>query len=424
MGTRVTPPISASQSRGIAGDTAWMFAGSVVYAACQWGIAVILARFGGPEVVGLFVLGSAISTPIIVVAQLGLRQVLITDFSARYDFADYLRLRLSMTVGAFASIVLLLLVLGYQRDALVALAAIAAGRCFESVSDIHYARMQRDERLEKVALFTMTRGVLCLVSVTVVYLTTLSVEAACIAFGAACAVSMIIVDGASERRQERVISFGPRERAKALSLAKTALPLAGSQFFSNLSGNVPRLMLQGLGGTRLLGLYAAIEYFIIAANLVVQAVGQAAAPRLARLFASGEFDAYLRLVRQLLAFFVSVGVAATVGMWVVGPDLLRLIYGPGFELPQSTIMALMAAATLGFAASVLGYAVTATGTFHGLTWRYATVALVSATSALLLTPLWGLSGLAAAIALGHIVGCALPAAFLIAAVAAARARVA
>jgi hypothetical protein len=39
----------------------WTFVGNVVYAACQWGILVALAKLGTPEMVGQFTLGLAVA---------------------------------------------------------------------------------------------------------------------------------------------------------------------------------------------------------------------------------------------------------------------------------------------------------------------------------------------------------------------------
>ena len=39
----------------------WTFAGNAVYAACQWGMLVVLAKLGSPEMIGQFTLGLAVS---------------------------------------------------------------------------------------------------------------------------------------------------------------------------------------------------------------------------------------------------------------------------------------------------------------------------------------------------------------------------
>src|SRR5512143_2641504 len=57
----------------------WTLAGNIVYAGCQWGVLVILAKLGTPEMVGQFALGLAVTAPVIIFANLALRGVQVTD---------------------------------------------------------------------------------------------------------------------------------------------------------------------------------------------------------------------------------------------------------------------------------------------------------------------------------------------------------
>ena len=44
----------------------WTLSGNVVYAACQWGMLVVLAKLGTHQMVGEFALALAITAPIVV----------------------------------------------------------------------------------------------------------------------------------------------------------------------------------------------------------------------------------------------------------------------------------------------------------------------------------------------------------------------
>src|SRR5687767_8033419 len=57
----------------------WTLAGNVIYAACQWGILVVLAKLLAPESVGQFVLGVAVASPVFFLANLQLGSIQATD---------------------------------------------------------------------------------------------------------------------------------------------------------------------------------------------------------------------------------------------------------------------------------------------------------------------------------------------------------
>ena len=54
---------------------AWVLTGNVIYAACQWGAIVALAKLGSSFMIGQFSLGLAIATPVLMFTNLHLRAV-------------------------------------------------------------------------------------------------------------------------------------------------------------------------------------------------------------------------------------------------------------------------------------------------------------------------------------------------------------
>src|SRR5579872_6547075 len=100
----VIGPISAPAGLSVSQNFGWALSGSVVYAACQWGMIVAFAKFGNTLMVGQFSLGLAIATPIIMFTNLQLRFVQATDAIRQYVFSEYLGLRACMTLVAMAAI--------------------------------------------------------------------------------------------------------------------------------------------------------------------------------------------------------------------------------------------------------------------------------------------------------------------------------
>lgn len=66
----------------------WTFIGNVVYAISQWGIIVVLSKFGNVMMVGQYAIGLAVTAPIILFANLKLRDVQATDASSKFRFGE------------------------------------------------------------------------------------------------------------------------------------------------------------------------------------------------------------------------------------------------------------------------------------------------------------------------------------------------
>src|SRR5207247_6401186 len=60
-------------------DFAWTLAGNLVYAGCQWGMVMALAKLSTATAVGQFALGMAVTAPIFLFSNLNLRAIVATD---------------------------------------------------------------------------------------------------------------------------------------------------------------------------------------------------------------------------------------------------------------------------------------------------------------------------------------------------------
>src|SRR5262249_33512279 len=98
----LTRPGVGLRQASLRANFSWSFCGNVVYAACQWGMLIVLAKLASPESVGRFALGLAVTAPVVMLSNLQLRGVLATDARQEHPYTDYLTLRLFTTSGALA----------------------------------------------------------------------------------------------------------------------------------------------------------------------------------------------------------------------------------------------------------------------------------------------------------------------------------
>ena len=98
QGISLTPELP--QGLPLRKNFAWTLSGNVVYAGCQWGMLIAIAKLGTPAMLGQFALGLAIAGPIFIMAQLHLRAVQATDARHEYLFGHYFALRILGTAAA------------------------------------------------------------------------------------------------------------------------------------------------------------------------------------------------------------------------------------------------------------------------------------------------------------------------------------
>src|SRR5258708_16305112 len=101
MTASATPELEASPDAPVAAagislraSFQWSLVGNVAYAACQWAILIVMAKNETQEAVGQFMLALAVTSPVILFANLQLGAIQATDACRQDRFGHYLALRL------------------------------------------------------------------------------------------------------------------------------------------------------------------------------------------------------------------------------------------------------------------------------------------------------------------------------------------
>ncbi|MCA1669355.1 MAG: lipopolysaccharide biosynthesis protein, partial [Thermomicrobia bacterium] len=190
-------------------------------------------------------------------------------------------------------------------------------------------------------------------------------------------------------------SIRPRvDPRRMLRLIWLALPLGLVMMFGSLMTNVPRYFIERLDGTHELGIFAAMAYIVVAGTTVVDALGQAVSPRLAREYAAGAVGAFRALVAKVLGISAVLAAAGVALSLLVGRQVLTLLYRPEYAAHLDVFIWIIAAAGIGYLASVFGYAMTAARQFTIQVPIYALSIVVVTVACALLVPSHGLLGAA------------------------------
>jgi O-antigen/teichoic acid export membrane protein len=351
-----TPPI-----RPLRSNFSWTLIGNIVYAGSQWGILTILARLGSPEAVGVFSLGLAITAPIMLCAGLQLRAVQATDARRTVPFSDYAGTR-TLTTGAAILSIWAIAAAGYRGTTAAAIAALGISKGIESLSDIVYGLWQLQERMDLMAQSLMLRGVASFAAAALCFVTWHTVWAAVCGMAAAWGGVFVFFD----LRRAKGAGGGMirYHRPAIMALLRVALPLGIVTMLVSLNTNVPRYLIGSMRGVRELGIFSALGYPLLAGATIVNALGQSATPRLAAYWANGSLRAFRKLMSQLLAIGLLLGVTGILAAIIAGGPMLKLLYGAAYAQNTGLFIWLMAAAALSYLASFAGYGLTAARRFR------------------------------------------------------------
>jgi O-antigen/teichoic acid export membrane protein len=395
-GQLVTPDanVKSATSGGLSlrRNFSWTATGNLVYAACHWGMLTVLAKLGTPEMVGQFALALAVTAPVLMFLNLQLRGVQATDAKRSFAFPDYLSLRAVTSVGAFVLIVGAAGFATHERSGFIVVCLVGLSKVVDAVSDVFYGMFQQHEQMDLIAKALMFSGGLALsfLSFSIWATGSLAIGATGMAAASFLVFFLFVLPRAKEFSKgtadvTTAIAFH-WHAATLLTLFRTALPLGVVMLLISLNTNMPRYFLEGAVGRRELGIFAALAYLLVAGSTVTSALGQAASPRLAKMYADGRFLAYRTLLTRLILLGLALGLAGATVAAVAGEEVMSLLYTSEYAEHNDALVVLALAGGVRFGASFAGYGMTAARYFDQQIPVFVLVALTSLTTSWALIP--------------------------------------
>ena len=398
-----TVPISKVTTLSWRVNLAWTSAGTLIYAAANWALLSLIAKLGTAEMLGQYALGIAVTAPVLMLAQMNLRAVLATDARGEHSFHDYWKLRLNGTLLGLLAIVAIAAA-GYDRRTAAVIVAVGLAQSVEGVSDIYYGLMQRHERMDRITVSQIWRAMLSLVATGLGVWVTGSVLWGVSAMVVVRLLVLALYDASRGSRdfiaaEPRMESGFRQSAARQLSLLWLAAPLAAVMMLNSLCTNMPRYFVDHYLGTRELGFFTAAASLVSLGNTVVNSIGQAVTPRLAKLLAWEGREKFAAFSLRLMAFGAALGACAVACAVWLGPWVLRLMFKPEYARHHDLLIELMIAGSAGYVASLAGYAVTAARSFQPQAPVFAVATVAALAASAWLIPTRGLTGAAMAIGL-------------------------
>jgi len=257
--------------------------------------------------------------------------------------------------------------------------AVGFAKCVESIADTVYGHLQSVERMDRIAVSMLLKGLLSVLAVSCAMWISHDVLTGVLALTLAWLAVLLAYDfpiaakAAMYRAQPpqpwsgftNPIRLGPRwSAAGVVQIGRLGLPLAIASLFLALANNVPRYFLEHWHGEEALGYFTALAHPTAAFSILLSAFGQAATPRMASFYRSNRRE--FRKVVLMLAAVPIIALTIAIPILVkIGPATLAWLYRGDYAQFFPVFLILLVAGATWSLASVLGYAATAAGKLAG-----------------------------------------------------------
>ncbi len=394
----------------------WTVAGNVIYSACQWGIIIVLAKLVTTDIVGVYSLALAVTTPVIMLSQMNLRIVQATDADYTTAFNTYFSIRFFLTLLALAVIAGVSLVVGKGTSSLLIIVMIGAAKAFESISDVCYGLFMQHERMDLMGKSLVLRSVVSLALFFALLYFLRNTPIGLLGLTLVWAIMLFAYDMRNARKLDRARlfkpgweglqkaseadSFIPRWDLPAFSgIFVLSLPMGIASVLDSLTVYIPRYAIAYFSGDSQLGIFTALSYLLLAIGLVVYSITYASVPRLAQHHARGERREFGLLLLTVFGIIAAVCVVMMLGVLLFGDRLISFLYTERYAQYSNLLVWLMGAGIFLFSGSILNTALISMRRFGVLMAVSLSSVVCTAAASLILIPSKGLVGAVWAVAI-------------------------
>jgi O-antigen/teichoic acid export membrane protein len=397
----------------------WALLANMLYALTQWLLLIVVARLSDPFTLGTFSLVLAVASPVFMATNMRLRFVQSADYAGKWRLADYLRVRTSSAILATLLCALISLFWWNDRVVMMVLWSVSIAKALEALQDTCIGSYQQRSRMELAVVSNLVTGGLSILAFAIAFSLTRSLSWACLALALGRLGGLVFLDLPLSKR---IVASGeslsssagqvPSQLQNWRSLVLLAWPLGVVAALDSLNAGLPRYFLSWAVGNAEVGVFAAMVHLSFAGFVLVNAVGQSMAPRMARQYGKGERREFIRSATQLLGFAVLVGTAGILAASLSGDLVLRLIYGSEFVTRGRDFVLVMTAGALSYLGLSAVFLLSAAQILRVQVWLYAANTIGGIVCGLLLVPVWGIAGAAIAQVVANLLQAAVSYAFL------------
>lgn len=306
----------------------------------------MVTRVGGALGAGNFALTLAIATPLVTVANWGLRNGYIT-LRRRYPFSDFALFR---GIGVLLSSAAIMVAgLAVQPDA-VMVVAVVLFKAADSMLDLLYGRLQRAQQLAPFGMLMVLNGVVT-ASCAVVFGVVGATAAGVVSASSIGSIATLVVAAVYDRAHLGQWTQGRKPGAEGIGgrlwlIAVGCWEIVASQVLAVAAVSIPIWAVALFGGTDEVARFAAAAYMISLGSILGSSLNSTVIGRYQNLISTGRANLVVREARQGGMWVTIAGLTGVIIVGLAGPGVFSAVYGAAFSFSATELMVVAFAAIL------------------------------------------------------------------------------
>lgn len=365
-----------------------------LHAVSQFWLLSLLARYCDATLVGNYVLGFSIATPLVMFLSFRLRIVLANAHSGTDPTWPLVRFRALTSLAIVVAVAAIARLLFGWGTAAIIMVLVGAIKSAEAFSDICYGGFQRLGKGLRAERSMIRRSLLTLLSPGIAIALThdgiIGLLVVLIIWALNAYLDLRQLHSLNPPAAEAAISPGA-----VVTLAERYLPLGLAALLISVAFNLPRYFLGAYVPPRQLAYYGVAAYFGLFTLMLANAATEALLPNVTRRHAASLRDGrYLDAVRRIYRLICAAGAISLLLGLTLGSKLLTLFFGADYAAHLDVLLIVQFASVFGALTVCQGHVVIALGAYREQMIAALTCFALLAVASAWLVPRYGIVGAA------------------------------
>lgn len=305
----------------------YTFLGNAIFSFVKWLILILIVRLTTPEQVGSYTFSVALTTPILLCANMRIRLRYVVEDDLHFNDLRVLRNILNITSLIIIIVIGFLVYPGY----LSLMILVAINKILDLQSELYYAVFHKKQNFRVISFMQIGKSLLIIVPFFLVVLISKNVILALITQSLIQLLWLIFVE---KRTVNHIGKSQKHTQNKKLifSMLIAGLPLGIVQLLNSYNILIPRYVIERFVNVEAVGIFASISYLLTVIDLFMNAISQNIVIKIKNTISNSNYKKLLAYInRDVFIFSILLGALVIVPVYFFNEFIVGIIYGSNYE---------------------------------------------------------------------------------------------
>ncbi|MEE3343276.1 MAG: oligosaccharide flippase family protein [Bacilli bacterium] len=302
----------------------WNIVASLLNAIISAYLLLIVTRFIGVKVGGIFVIASTLAYQMLTIGNYGMRNYQATDTLKKFSFSEYLSSRFITSILMIIASFIIIIYNGYTINKALIILFFILFKWVDAIEDVYHGFYQQNNRLDVACRAQSIRYIVSLIFFTVVIIITKDLLISCITSFVFSFIFFVWINKYIKKR----FSFKKKTKHKnVLQLLYECFPLFISSYLYLYICNSPKYSIDKVLSDSFQTYFGIIFMPVFVINLISTLIYRPLLTGLAETWNSGKYKEMIKSIVKQISIIGVITVMAVGFAYFFGTQVLGLIYG-------------------------------------------------------------------------------------------------